>query len=110
MIKYINETLSNGNEIKYKVINETCYHIETPSLVVDILEASRQNKTRLKLYYGDTKTGVLWGDVVTCRVGRSTGRIKIPLAIKQSRSMGGEGLLDHCIVKITSEGKTIYSK
>jgi hypothetical protein len=42
-------------------------------------------------------------------IGRSTGTIKIPLLINNSRSFGGPGLLDDCIIKITVDKKTVYS-
>jgi len=94
------------------VVNGTTYHDETPSKVIDILEAARLNHVddqygrplrghlRLRLHYGDVKTGRPWGDSETGQIGRSTGTSKIPLLIKTRRSMGGGGILDHCIVKI----------
>lgn len=33
-------------------------------------------------------------------VGRSTGKVKIPLLVHNSRSMGGGGILTHCIIGI----------
>ena len=41
-------------------------------------------------------------------IGRSTGSQKIPLLIYNTRSMGGDHILDHCIVKIaTAVGKHV---
>lgn len=98
-------TMPSGHAINYKIVQETAYHEETPDRVVLLLEQSRQNRTRIKINYGDLKTGKVWDDKpFSCTVGRSTGRIKIPLAIKTARSTGGEGLLDHCIVKIERTG------
>jgi len=94
---------------KYADITGTFYKKETPIIVCDILEKSRISHTRLKIYYGDIKTGKEWGDVSICHVGRSTGSItgsiKIPLEIKNSRSTGGGALLDDCIVKIEHANK-----
>lgn len=47
---------------------------------------------------------------MTGTVGKSTGTQPIPLLVHNSRSLGGGGLLDHCIVKIVdiSTGKTLY--
>jgi hypothetical protein len=103
----VSETMPSGHVINYKIVSETYYHEETPDRVVLLLEQSRQNKTRLKITYGDLKTGRVWDDKpFFCHVGRSTGRIKIPLAIKTARSTGGERLLDDCIVKIEYTRKT----
>ncbi len=43
-------------------------------------------------------------------IGRSTGKQKIPLLIKNSRSSGGGGVLCHCIIRIDVIGsrRTIY--
>jgi len=96
---------------KYNVVNGTSYDAATCQKVVDILEQSRHQRSsfRLVLYYGDCKTGQAWGDIVECFVGRSCGdQVKIPLAIRSRRSLGGEGLLDACIVKIlTARGKRV---
>lgn len=93
---------------KYKEYNGTFYDIKTPQEVIDVLENARLNRTRILLDYGDVKTGKTWGEVndITGYVGRSTGSIKIPLLIHNSRSLGGGGILDHCIIAIyTSKGK-----
>ena len=49
-------------------------------------------------------------DDVTGTIGRSTGRQKIPLLIKNSRSLGGGGILCHCIIRIDviKSRRTIY--
>ena len=95
----------------YQVVNGTFYKKETPKRVINALESSRQYPTmRLIIFYGDGKTGKAWGDIEEGRIGRSTGDIKIPLVICNSRSMGGGSVLDDCIVKIiAAKGKyTIY--
>lgn len=89
--------------IKYQEVNNTFYHEETPKQVIDILESARKNGTRLLFDFGDTKTGKSWGETFDIRgtIGRSTGNMKIPLLIRTKRSLGGGGLLDNCILKIT---------
>lgn len=82
------------------IVNGTTYHDETPKEVIDILERSRNTRLRLRIHYGDTETGCEWGDVERGHVGRSSGQIKIPLVIKTRNSLGGAGVLDHCIVLI----------
>ncbi len=99
-------TLGNGNEVTYKITDSgTAYHQETPDEVVSILEGARDYGRRVRLYYGDTKTGQDWNEEFDTMgtVGRSTGNIKIPLLISNARSMGGGAILDHCIVKIATQ-------
>lgn len=95
------------------VVNGTTYHDETPAEVIRVLENARIGERRIRLCYGDVKTGRDWLEEydVTGRVGRSTGTTKIPLILANSRSSGGPGILDHCIVRITTstKGKVLYS-
>ena len=100
-MQYTNITDTAGRE--YKITPDgTAYHIDTPDNLVEILERIRQQQTRVVVDYGDTATGKSWGEIhdTTGRIGRSTGRIKIPLLIYSSRSWGGGALLDNCIVGI----------
>lgn len=89
------------------IVNGTTYHDETPQAVVDTLERNRllaRNGTpkRIKIHLGDAETGRDWCELydVEGTIGRSTGRIKVPLMIHNRRSRGGPALLDHCIVRI----------
>jgi hypothetical protein len=102
--------LSNGNVIKYaRLPSGTCYHQETPDQVIRLLEKLQKNGTEVRIYYGDTQTGQSWHDEfdVVGRIGRSMGRIKIPLLVP-SDDCGGPGLLDHCIIRIDSSEGTLY--
>ncbi|RPK20114.1 hypothetical protein [Paenibacillus xylanexedens] len=98
-----------------KVVNGTTYKEATPKSVVSWLETSRERQQRIRVFYGDAQTGKDWmeeHDTIGC-VGRSMGQSKVPLLIKSSRSLGGGGILDHCIVRIdtkNSNGKitTVY--
>ena len=86
-----------------KDVNGTSYAAETSDRLIALLERLRAARTRVVFVYGDPKTGIAWGPDATPdrgRIGRSTGSEKIPLLIRTSRSLGGEGLLDHCIVEI----------
>lgn len=97
-------------ETKYNIVNGTFYDDTTPRPVIDILEQSRIRRAeyRLVIFYGNPRTGKVWGDILECFVGRSTGKISIPLEIANSRSTGGSGLLDSCIVKIlAARGKAV---
>lgn len=90
---------------EYKIVNGTSYDVRTPQRVIDILERSRINKLRIQLFYGEP--GKVWESARPERgyIGRSTGNSKIPLLIRTARSLGGEAVLDHCIVRII-EAKT----
>ena len=103
---------------KYKVVNGTYYHKETADEVVEVLERVRSRHLRVRLHYGytlpedDKPAGRDWYEEwnVTGYIGRSMGPVKIPLLIYNSRSHGGGGILDHCIVKIRTSngGKQLY--
>ena len=95
-----------------KVINGTTFHDETPIAVCNILNdaiSSRLSK-RIRIFFGDKETGKDWNEFYDTigYVGRSSGLIKIPLMIHNTRSTGGGAILDHCIVKITVDKKTVY--
>ena len=95
---------------EYNTINGTSYNARTPIEVINVLEKARLNRTRLHISLGDSESGRDWleENMVNGFIGRSTGSIKIPLLIHNRRSMGGPGLLDHCIVRIrTSSGGRI---
>lgn len=91
------------------LVDGTTYKDETPREVIDILERARKERKRICIRYGDTATGRDWGDPPMCgTIGRSSGPMKIPLLIKTRRSTGGEGLLEHRIIRITeSPGKRV---
>lgn len=101
------------NTDKYQIVNGTAYNKETPQKLINVLESIRLNKTRVVLDYGDIKSGKSWGEVNDIKgcIGRSNGTIKIPLLIYNKRSIGGCGILDHCIlsVKESRGGKVLYS-
>jgi len=98
-------------DTQYKVENGTSYHSDTPEEVIRILENSRNNGTRIRIFYGDNEK--CWNEEygMIGRIGRSTGNVKIPLLIQNSRSMGGGAVLDNCIVRIDiSPYVTAYQK
>lgn len=96
--------------IKYKVVNGTSYHENTPEAVINVLERAMRTKERIRIFYGDTETGRDWMEIYDTigTIGRSCGQNKIPLLIKNSRSYGGGAILDHCIVKITIDKRVVY--
>jgi hypothetical protein len=102
----------NGHTIVYRRFMDVYYHADTPAKVVQALNAARQARTRIRLYYGDTETGRDWleeHDVVG-KLVQSLGPLRVSLLIPTCRSDGGPALLDHCIVKIkeTRSGRICY--
>lgn len=96
----------------YKEINGTSYHQETSDRICTALEDARLKGLRVRLFYGDVKTGKAWDEEhdVTGKISRSMGRIKVPILIHNDRSNSGGALLDHCIVRLqTTDGKVLYS-
>jgi len=97
----------------YKEINGTSYDERTSQDVITILERCRLNQTRIVLDYGDVETGKSWGEVhdITGRISRSTGTVKIPILVHNTRSFGGGGILDNCIIGIKESrgGRVLYS-
>lgn len=93
--------------IRYQEVNGTFYHQETSKEIIELLEWIREHHIRVRFHWGDAKTGKDWGDKYDIRgtIGRSMGRVKIPLLIQTTRSMGGGAILDHCIVKISYANK-----
>lgn len=87
------------------VTDATTYHATTPPQLQTILDALRRSRARVRIAYGDPATGRLWGDVVTGRIGRSMGPVKVPLIIHNARCHGGPAILDHCIVTIDYANK-----
>ena len=92
--------------------NPIDYHPDTPHAVKQTLEIAQRNGERIRVYYGDTKTGIPWNEehYVCGYVGRSTGEKPILLLVHNTRSLGGGAILTHCIVRIAaSRGKrTLY--
>lgn len=86
-----------------RVASGTCYHAETPTKVREILETYMgKHDVRLALHYGDVDTGDDWLDEWDMEgyINRSMGPVKSPLLIANSRSDGGGGILDACIIRI----------
>lgn len=93
---------------KYRVVNGTSYNARTPEIVVQLLEKARVADVRLRIQYGDVMTGKSWmDDPEEGYIGRSTGETKIPLLVHNKRSMGGDGIMDHHIVKIEPTRKDV---
>lgn len=98
-------TVQTGRDNKqYKVSGGTWYHIDTADDVIGLLDKLRANRRVVRVYQGDTETGVPWDEEndVVGKIGRSTGDIKIPLLVPEDDD-GGPGLLEHCIVAVQAK-------
>ena len=94
---------------QYKIIEGTSFSVGTPDKVIAILESVRKSRARVRVFYGDDN-GKDWmeeNDTIGY-IGRSNGSIKIPLLVRNSRSYGGEPLLDDCIKRITIDKREVY--
>lgn len=109
------EKLSNGNTIYYVELNGTHYEVgikigdkelkeykQVDDSLLNTLEALRQSRRRVRVWYGDKDTGRAWLEEfdVTGTIGRSTGSIKIPILVNNKRSWGGGALSVGSIVRI----------
>lgn len=93
-------TVIDSYGVEYREYNGLFFHANTPEVLAKVISKLHHTQQRVAVIYGDTSTGKAWSDIDCGRIGRSTGRIKIPLSIHNSRSMGGPALGDNCIVKI----------
>lgn len=84
----------------------------TPQRVKDVINFQYESQARLRIWYGDKRTGKAWLEEyeVIGHIGRSTGTQPIPLLVHNARSMGGGSILTSCIVRIVaiSSGKELY--
>jgi hypothetical protein len=87
-------------EKEYKEFDGLFFDINTDGKVIKELCQAYRGKYRIRLWYGDELKS--WNEEhdTIGTIGRSTGKIKIPLLIKSSRSYGGGAILDNCIVRI----------
>lgn len=95
----------NGTTVTYRVSEDSTYYPEgTSDELIEILEKARFNRTRLKIYLGNAKTGKDWmeEDSKLGKIGRSMGPIKVPILIKTVHSHGGEVIPTNCIVKLVT--------
>lgn len=117
-------THKNGNVHIYAIINSTAYtyrqclkdtgktEVYDTLQLWHVLDRLIKSRERVRIWLGDRDTGKAWNEEYYVKgiIGRSTGDIKIPLMVNNSRSYGGTPLLDHCIVRIDSiaEHRTLW--
>lgn len=99
-------TEQQSNNIK------TTYDEGTDPKLQDTLNRIQGRNARVRIWYGDIKTGRPWDEEydVTGYIGRSTGRVKIPLLVHNRASLGGPALLTRCILRVveTKTGRVLY--
>ena len=88
------------------------FHAETSEAIKCLLIRLNESGERVRLVYGDTKTGQSWheeNDTIGT-IGSSSGAQKIPLLIHNARSSGGVGVgvLDNCILGVLSVKRNVW--
>jgi hypothetical protein len=102
------ETISAIDGKTYKFFNGTNYHVDTPDSLINVLDSMRLNHTRIVMEQGDKATRTDWGDSQEGYIGRSGGKIKIPIVLFSARSIGGPAILEQCIIRVkTTKGKRL---
>lgn len=83
-------------------MNTFNFEQDTSEQVQRVITSAYYSKQRIRIVYGDNETGRDWLEEydVIGTVGRSTGTVKAPLLINNSRSLGGGAILTNCILKI----------
>ena len=91
-----------GKKQKYRLVDGTSFHIETPDEVVRVLQEAINQTYRMRIFYGDPETGRDWCEEhgMIGYVRRSNGRIKVPILLYRRDTMGAPAIMDHRIVKI----------
>lgn len=122
----IEEKLDNGNIIYYvekngmyfsvgiylKKENRLKVYKNVNKPLIDILLNAYNFNFRVRIWYGDSETGRSWNDMYDTMgiIRRSTGKIKIPILINNSRSLGGCDVLVGSIIRIDDieEKRTLW--
>ena len=94
----------------YKVIDGVAFGKDTPDKVCRILYDAIRSRQRIRLFYGDRKTGKDWIEEYDTMgyVVRSANFNNVPLLVSNNRSMGGSYILLDSIVRITIDKRTVY--
>lgn len=99
-------------ETKYFEKNGTSFSINTNNNCANILNELILTKKRVRLFYGEQHIGEDWCERFDTigYIGRSNGKIKIPILLSRKDSSGGFPILTDCILKIveTRTNKILY--
>ncbi|MCK4666869.1 hypothetical protein KAU33_08975 [Candidatus Dependentiae bacterium] len=93
--------------VGYVEMNGTRYDEDTPEELIHVLEQVRNLGLRIKLCYGDQMTGRDWEETCDIKgyVSRSTGKIKVPILVYNTRNISGSEIPTAHIVKIEYANK-----
>ncbi len=100
-----------GHPVRYIQDGDMFFRSGTVDSVIDVLKRAKYQGFRIRLFYGDTKSGESWMEesYTMGSVGSSMGPLKVPLLIQRSYSMGGDAIRADSIVRIQSmSGKDLY--
>lgn len=105
-------TMNDGRKYKESKNTQLCYDAKTPEDLCNIIDNLFTSRERIVVDYGNTKTKESWNETFDTkgRIGRSTGVVKIPLLVYNSRSYGGGALSTASIlcIKTTKGGLIKY--
>ena len=104
-------TIQTVNGKNYIVTeSNTFYNEKTKVEVINILEKIRYRGERIQIFYGDTETGKNWNEEYDTfgTIGKSSGRVNMPLLIANKKSIGGGAILTNCIIAIKQSKNILY--
>ena len=123
----LEEKLPNGNTLYYVERNGMYFDVgiylgkekklevydRVDEKLMRVLCNAYSGNYRIRLWYGDRKTGRSWDEEynVTGRVGRTMGVIKIPILVYNKRCYGGTAILTGSIIRIDDieDKRTLWS-
>lgn len=88
----------------YKTTDDgTHYPATVPDELIQVLESARLNEKRVRLFYGDPKTGIdfLEQHDIIGRIGRTGGIVKSPILLMRENSSGGPLIPVDIVLKVT---------
>ena len=93
-----------------KIVNGIEFNAGTPDKVVREILYYMGTKQRIRVFYGDPKTGKDWGENYDTigYVSKSTGPVKVPLLVNNTRSRGGSAILTGNVLRITVDKRNVY--
>ena len=97
---------------QYKIVEGISFEENTNERVIEILLDAMNRRERIRVFYGDTKSGRDWCETYDTigTIGTSCGKTKVPLMIHSIRTMGGDAILTENIVKITRNKRVVYKQ
>ena len=80
----------------------------TSETICNIIANNLHGNSRIRIFLGDENWYWLEEYDIMGYIGRSTGIKKIPLLLNNRKSIGGSGILTHCIQQITINKIIVY--